>query len=378
VAAFTLPAAVLAAFAVMRLQGLNANIMSLGGIAIAIGAMVDGAIILIENVHKHMEREHALPPEARRDHWAVVLGAAREVGPAVFWSLLVITVSFAPVFTLEAQEGRLFRPLAFTKTYAMAAAAILSVTMVPILAGWFIRGRIPPEDRNPVSRLLIRLYHPVAEGVLRAPRLVIAGAALVVAATAIPFSRLGSEFMPPLFEGDLLYMPTTLPGVSVAKARELLQQTDRIIKAFPEVDQVFGKIGRAETATDPAGLDMVETTIRLKPREQWRDGMTVERLVAEMDAALKLPGVTNSWTMPIKNRIDMLSTGIKTPVGLKISGRTWTPWRPSAAAWRRPCAPCRERPRPSPRGRWGATTSTWRSTAGRRPATAWASPTCRP
>jgi Cu(I)/Ag(I) efflux system membrane protein CusA/SilA len=320
VAVFTLPAAVLMAFGVMRLQGLNANIMSLGGIAIAIGAMVDGAIILIENVHKHMEREHALPPEDRRDHWEVVLHAAREVGPAVFWSLLVITVSFAPVFTLEAQEGRLFRPLAFTKTYAMASAAILSVTMVPILAGWFIRGRIPSEDRNPVSRALIRLYNPVVVAVLRAPRLVVAGAAVVVAITAVPFSRLGSEFMPPLFEGDLLYMPTTLPGVSVAKARELLQQTDKIIKAFPEVDQVFGKIGRAETATDPAGLDMVETTIRLKPVEQWRPGMTVDRLVAEMDAALKLPGVTNSWTMPIKNRIDMLSTGIKTPVGLKISG----------------------------------------------------------
>lgn len=320
VAAFTLPAAVLAAFAAMRLQGLSANIMSLGGIAIAIGAMVDGAIILIENVHKHMEREHLLPPEARRDHWEVVLGAAREVGPAVFWSLLVITVSFAPVFTLEAQEGRLFRPLAFTKTYAMAAAAALSVTMVPILAGWFIRGRIPPEERNPVSRALIRLYRPAVRAVLRAPRLVAAGAFLIVAATAVPFSRLGSEFMPPLFEGDLLYMPTTLPGVSVAKARELLQQTDKIIKSFPEVEQVFGKIGRAETATDPAGLDMVETTIRLRPRAEWREGMTVDRLVAEMDAALKLPGVTNSWTMPIKNRIDMLSTGIKTPVGLKISG----------------------------------------------------------
>lgn len=320
VALFTLPTAILAAFAVMRWQGINANIMSLGGIAIAIGAMVDGAIILVENVHKHLEHEQAKPEGERRDHWEVVLAASREVGPAVFWSLLVITASFVPVFTLEAQEGRLFQPLAFTKTYAMAAAALLAVTVIPVLCGYFIRGRIPAEEKNPVNRLLVRLYHPVVRAVLKAPALVLAGAAALVALTALPFSRLGSEFMPPLFEGDLLYMPTTLPGVSVTKAREILQQTDKIIKAFPEVEQVFGKIGRAETATDPAGLDMVETTIRLKPAKAWRPGMTVEKLVEEMDAALKLPGITNSWTMPIKNRIDMLSTGIKTPVGLKISG----------------------------------------------------------
>lgn len=320
VAVFTLPAAVLIAFLVMRLQGINANIMSLGGIAIAIGAMVDGAIILIENAHKHLEREALKPPGERLPHREVIAAAAAEVGPALFWSLLVITVSFVPVFTLEAQEGRLFRPLAFTKTWSMAAAAALAVTMVPVLMGWFIRGKIPPEHRNPVNRLLVRLYRPVVAFVLRFPLWVAAGAALIVLATAFPFRKLGSEFMPPLFEGDLLYMPTTLPGVSVAKAREILQRTDKIIKAFPEVEQVFGKIGRAETATDPAGLDMVETTIRLKPAKAWRPGMTPEKLVEEMDAALKFPGLTNSWTMPIKNRTDMLSTGIKTPVGIKISG----------------------------------------------------------
>ena len=320
VAVFTLPAAILIAFFVMRLQGISANIMSLGGIAIAIGAMVDGAIIMIENAHKHMEREARKPEAERRPHWDVIAEASMEVGPALFWSLLVITVSFVPVFTLEAQEGRLFRPLAFTKTWSMAAASILAVTIVPILMGYFVRGRILPESRNPVNRLLMRLYRPVVDAVLRWPRAVIAAAILIVAATAIPFRQLGSEFMPPLFEGDLLYMPTTLPGVSVAKAKEILQRTDRIIKSFPEVDQVFGKIGRAETATDPAGLDMVETTIRLKPPSEWRRGMTPDKLIEEMDAALRIPGLTNSWTMPIKNRTDMLSTGIKTPVGIKISG----------------------------------------------------------
>jgi copper/silver efflux system protein len=320
VAVFTLPAAVLIAFLVMRLQGLNANIMSLGGIAIAVGAMVDGAIILIENAHKHLEREALKPAAERLPHREVISAAAAEVGPALFWSLLVITVSFIPVFTLEAQEGRLFRPLAFTKTWSMAAAAILAVTVVPVLMAWFIRGKILPEHRNPINRFLIRLYQPVAGFVLEHPRKVVAGAFLIVLATVYPFRKLGSEFMPPLFEGDLLYMPTTLPGVSVAKAKEILQQTDKIIKAFPEVEQVFGKIGRAETATDPAGLDMVETTIRLKPEKAWRPGMTPEKLIDEMDAALKFPGLTNSWTMPIKNRTDMLSTGIKTPVGIKISG----------------------------------------------------------
>jgi Cu(I)/Ag(I) efflux system membrane protein CusA/SilA len=320
VAIFTLPAAVLLSFFIMRVQGINANIMSLGGIAIAIGAMVDGAIILIENAHKHLEREAEKPEGERRDHWDVILGSAREVGPTLFWSLLVITVSFLPVFTLEAQEGRLFRPLAFTKTYSMAAASILAITIVPILMGWFIRGKILPEKRNPVNRFLIRVYHPVVEWVLRFPRLVPAAAALIVIATVLPFRKLGSEFMPPLFEGDLLYMPTSLPGISVTKSKEILQQTDKILKTFPEVDQVFGKIGRAETATDPAGLDMVETTIRLKAEKLWRPGMTPDKLIEEMDAALKFPGLTNSWTMPIKNRTDMLSTGIKTPVGIKISG----------------------------------------------------------
>jgi len=320
VAIFTLPAAILLAFFVMRLQGINANIMSLGGIAIAIGAMVDGAIILIENAHKHLEQENLKPENERRAHWDIILDASKEVGPALFWSLLVITVSFIPVFTLEAQEGRLFRPLAFTKTYSMAAASILAITIVPILMGFFIRGKIPPEHRNPINRFLMRAYHPVVDFVLLFPKAVIGTAVLLVLVTIIPFHKLGSEFMPPLFEGDLLYMPTTLPGVSVTKAKEILQQTDKILKTFPEVEQVFGKIGRAETATDPAGLDMVETTIRLKPEKQWRPGMTPEKLIEEMDAALKFPGLTNSWTMPIKNRTDMLSTGIKTPVGIKISG----------------------------------------------------------
>jgi copper/silver efflux system protein len=320
VAVFTLPAAVLMAFFVMRLQGLSANIMSLSGIAIAIGAMVDAAVIMVENAHKHIEAESTKPPGGRLPHWQVILEASQEVGPALFWSLLVITVSFVPIFTLGAQEGRLFKPLAFTKTYAMAAAAVLAVTIVPVLMGYFIRGRIRPELENPLSRLLVLLYEPVVGFVMRRPKTVIVSAIAIVAVSVIPFSRLGSEFMPPLYEGDLLYMPTTMPGVSITKAKELLQQTDRIIASFPEVKRVFGKAGRAETATDPAGLDMLETVIMLRPEKEWRPGMTPDRLVAALDAAIKFPGLANSWTMPIKTRIDMLSTGIKTPVGVKISG----------------------------------------------------------
>lgn len=315
VAIITLPVAVLMAFIVMYYQGINANIMSLGGIAIAIGAMVDAAIIMIENAHKHLERDAGKKP-----HWRIIADAATEVGPSLFYSLLVITVSFVPVFTLEAQEGRLFKPLAFTKTYSMAAAAILSITLVPVLMGYWIRGRIPPEEKNPLNRLLIRLYHPVLEFVLRFKWPVLLATVLIVAATVIPYQRLGSEFMPPLYEGDLLYMPTTLPGVSATKAREILQQTDKMIRTFPEVHHVFGKIGRAETATDPAPFMMVETTITLKPENEWRPGMTPEKLIDEMNAAIQIPGLTNAWTMPIKTRVDMLSTGIKTPVGIKIGG----------------------------------------------------------
>jgi copper/silver efflux system protein len=320
VAVFTLPTAILMAFIVMRIQGINANIMSLSGIAIAIGAMVDAAIIMIENLHKHLEYNNGLAPPNRKSHWEVVIEASREVGPSLFWSLLVITVSFVPVFSLTEQEGRLFKPLAFTKTYSMAAAAILAVTIVPILMGFFIRGKILPEKRNPVNGFLIALYHPIAGFVLKRPKTIIIFVVGVIALTMFPFSRLGSEFMPPLWEGDLLYMPTTLPGVSITKAKEILQQTDKIIRTFPEVKSVFGKAGRAETATDPAGLDMLETTIQLKPRNQWRKGMTPQKLVDELDAAIQFPGLTNAWTMPIKTRIDMLSTGIKTPVGIKISG----------------------------------------------------------
>ncbi len=320
VAIFTLPTAILMAFIVMKWQGINANIMSLSGIAIAIGAMVDAAIIMIENAHKHIERENEKPPEERRDHWQIILDASKEVGPALFYSLLVITVSFIPVFTLEDQEGRLFRPLAFTKTYSMAAAAILSITIVPVLMGFWIRGKILPEDHNPINRFLIRIYTPVVDFVLQFNKWIIVAALLIMAVTFFPFSKIGSEFMPPLYEGDLLYMPTTLPGMSITKARELLQQTDKIIRQFPEVHHVFGKVGRAETATDPAGLDMLETTIMLKPESDWRPGMTVQKLIDEMDRAIQFPGVTNAWTMPIKTRTDMLSTGIKTPVGIKISG----------------------------------------------------------
>ncbi len=315
VAILTLPVAILMAFIVMGQQGLNANIMSLGGIAIAIGAMVDAAIIMIENAHKHLERD-----AGKKDHWEIIGDAAKEVGPTLFYALLVITVSFAPVFTLEAQEGRLFKPLAFTKTYAMAAASLLSITLVPVLMGYLIRGRIRSEQENPISRWLIRIYDPILHLVLRRKWSVLVAAMALTASSWYPVSKLGSEFMPPLWEGDLLYMPTTFPGVSVTKARELLQQTDKIIKSFPEVHHVFGKIGRAETATDPAPLSMIESTIMLKPESEWRPGMTVDKLITKLDQAIQFPGLTNAWTMPIKTRIDMLSTGIKTPVGIKVSG----------------------------------------------------------
>lgn len=315
VAIFTLPMGILIAFLVMYYQGLNANIMSLSGIAIAIGAMVDAAIVMIENAHKHMERD-----AGKKDRWRIIIDASKEVGPALFYSLLIITLSFLPVFTLQAQEGRLFKPLAFTKTYAMAASALLAITVVPVLMGYFIRGNILPEKKNPVNRFLIALYRPVIHAVLRFKWITIAAAVVVLGATAYPLGKLGSEFMPPLNEGDLLYMPTTDPGISITKARELLQQTDKIIKNFPEVDHAFGKVGRAETATDPAPLSMIETTITLKPESEWREGMTMDQLVRELDAAIDFPGLTNAWTMPIKTRIDMLSTGIKTPVGVKLMG----------------------------------------------------------
>ena len=319
VAVITLPLAVLMAFIVMYVQGVGANIMSLGGIAIAIGAMVDAAIVIVENAHRHLERDRE-SGGGRVAHWKIIARASTEVGPTLFFALLVITISFAPIFALEAQEGRLFRPLAFTKTYAMAAAALLSVTLVPVLAGFWIRGRIRPAGRNPVTWLLMALYRPILRLVLRWRWAVLALTLGAAGATWTPISRLGSEFMPPLWEGDLLYMPTTLPGVSITKAREVLQQTDRILRDFPEVETVFGKVGRADTATDPAPLSMIETTILLKPESEWRPGMTPDRLIREMDDAIRFPGLTNAWTMPIKTRIDMLSTGIKTPVGVKLSG----------------------------------------------------------
>jgi Cu(I)/Ag(I) efflux system membrane protein CusA/SilA len=288
--------------------------MSLGGIAITMGMMVDAGVVMVENAHKHLERN----PSAPRAE--VLLGAAAEVGPSLFFSLLIITVSFLPVFTLQAQEGRLFRPLAFTATFAMAGAAVLSVTVVPLLMLWLVRGRILPEGRNPLNRGLLRAYEPVVRFALRHKPGVLIAALVLLGATAYPLSRIGSEFMPPLNEGDLLYMPTTLPGISVTKARELLQQTDRIIRQFPEVHHVFGKVGRAETATDPAPLSMIETTIMLKPTEEWRPGLTLDALIRELDAAIQIPGLTNAWTMPIKTRLDMLSTGIKTPVGVKVAG----------------------------------------------------------
>ena len=323
VAIVTLPLGVLAAFIVMHLQGVNANIMSLGGIAIAIGAMVDAAIVMIENAHKRIEQwEHNHPGEALAGatRWTVITDAAREVGPALFFSLLIITLSFVPVFTLEAQEGRLFAPLAFTKTYTMAAAAILSVTLVPVLMGWLIRGKIPSEQANPVNRALTRAYRPAIDWVLKRPKATLVLAVLVFLTTAWPLTRLGGEFLPAMNEGDLLYMPSALPGLSAAKASDLLQQTDRMIKTVPEVQSVFGKAGRAESATDPAPLEMFETTIRFKPRDQWRAGMTPEKLVDELDRTVKVPGLANIWVPPIRNRIDMLATGIKSPIGVKVSG----------------------------------------------------------
>jgi Cu(I)/Ag(I) efflux system membrane protein CusA/SilA len=312
----SLPLGVLVAFIIMRAQGINANIMSLGGIAIAIGAMVDSAIVMIENVHKHIEKE-ALTSENR---WRVMADAAAEVGPPLFFSLLIITLSFLPVFTLEAQEGRLFAPLAFTKTYAMAAAAALSITLVPVLMGYFVRGKVINERRNPVNRALIAAYSPVINAVIRSPRATLVIAVVILMVGLWPATRLGSEFMPPLDEGDLMYMPTTYPGISVDKAREILQHTDKMISKVPEVERVFGKIGRAETATDPAPLTMIETVIQLKPREDWRAGMTPEKLRAELDRSVQYTGLTNAWVMPIKTRIDMLATGIKTPLGIKVAG----------------------------------------------------------
>ena len=316
VAVISLPMGILVAFIVMYFQGINANIMSLGGIAIAIGAMTDGAIVMIENMHKHMEKT----PLTDENRWQVVGKAASEVGPALFFSLLIITVSFLPVFILEAQEGRMFAPLAFTKTYAMAASAGLAITLVPVLMGYFIRGKVLPERKNPLNRLLITIYMPVLKGVLRFPKTTILAAIAVTVVGFYPLDKIGSEFIPPLDEGDLMYMPTTYPGISIGKARELLQQTDKLIRTIPEVENVFGKVGRAETATDPAPLTMIETFIQLKPKSQWREGVNTESLKKELDALVKLPGVTNAWVMPIKTRIDMLATGIKTPVGIKVAG----------------------------------------------------------
>ncbi|HVA58059.1 MAG TPA: CusA/CzcA family heavy metal efflux RND transporter [Gemmatimonadaceae bacterium] len=332
VAILTLPVGILLGFIAMRLAGVGADIMSLGGIAIAIGAMIDAAIVMIENMHKHLERA-AGPGDGGADarvfdtrtltaaqRWQVALDAAREVGPSLFFSLLVITVSFLPVFTLQGQEGRLFRPLAFTKTFAMASASLLSVTLVPVTMGLFIRGRIYRERANPINRWLIRLYRPIIDGVLRHRLAVVTAALAILALSWVPWARMGGEFMPPLYEGSLLYMPTTMPGISVARAREILQVEDSILKSFPEVEHVFGKTGRANTATDPAGLDMTETTIMLKPESAWPAGMTHDKLVADMDSAVRTPGIINAWTMPIKGRMDMLATGIRTPVGVKIFG----------------------------------------------------------
>jgi len=316
VAILSLPIGILVAFMIMKSQGINANIMSLGGIAIAIGAMVDGAIVMIENVHKHIEKE-GLTDENR---WRLIRDATREVGPPLFFSLLIITLSFLPVFTLEAQEGRLFAPLAFTKTFAMAASAGLAITLVPVLMGYFIRGHIIPEHKNPINRILVALYRPVINVVLRAPKTVLFVSVLIVVVGMWPITKIGSEFMPDLDEGDLMYMPTTFPGISVGKARELLQQTDKLIKTVPEVKTVFGKVGRADSATDPAPLTMIETTIQFKPKSEWRPGVTLETIKQELNSLIKFPGLTNAWVMPIKTRIDMLATGIKTPVGIKVAG----------------------------------------------------------
>lgn len=315
VAIISLPVGILAAFLVMYFQGINANIMSLSGIAIAIGAMVDAAIVMVENAHKHLEKD-----KGKKSHWQIIGDASKEVGPALFFSLLIITVSFIPIFALQGQEGRLFKPLAFTKTYAMAAAALLSLTLVPVLMGYLVRGKIKPEHKNPVNRFLIWIYRPVINLALRFKWTTVVAAAAILVISIIPLQRLGSEFMPTINEGDLLYMPTTDPGISITKAKEILQQTDKIIASFPEVATVFGKSGRAQTSTDAAPLSMFETIIQLKPIEEWRDGMTMEKLKQELNAAIQIPGLTNAWTMPIKTRIDMLSTGIKTPIGIKVTG----------------------------------------------------------
>ncbi|MCF7971491.1 MAG: CusA/CzcA family heavy metal efflux RND transporter, partial [Methylococcaceae bacterium] len=319
----TLPLGVLIAFIVMKMQGLNANIMSLGGIAIAIGDMVDGAIVMVENAHKHVA-EAAEKKKAelnKQERWQAITNASKEVGPALFFSLLVITVSFIPIFAMQAQEGRLFAPLAYTKSYAMAAAALLTITVVPVLMGYFIRGRIIPEHKNPANRALHFIHSPLLKWAMRCRPVTLILAIALLASTAYPLSKIGSEFMPPLDEGDILYMPSTFPGISITKAKELLQQTDKILKTFPEVHHVFGKVGRADTATDPAPLSMIETTISLKPKEQWPNpDKTTQELMAEMDQAIHFPGIANAWSMPIKTRIDMLSTGIKTPIGIKVSG----------------------------------------------------------
>lgn len=316
VAIVTLPLGILTAFIVMYWQGINANIMSLGGIAIAIGAMTDGAIVMIENMHKHMEKT----PLTDQNRWEVVIKATSEVGPALFFSLLIITVSFLPVFILEAQEGRMFSPLAYTKTYAMAASAGLAITLVPVLMGYFIRGKVIPENKNPVNRLLVAAYRPLLRWVLNFPKTTLIFALVMTLVGFYPLNKIGSEFIPPLDEGDLMYMPTTYPSISIAKAREILQQTDKLIATVPEVKTVFGKVGRAETATDPAPLTMIETFIQLKSKDEWREGMTLEKLKAELDALVTFPGLTNAWVMPIKTRIDMLATGIKTPIGIKVAG----------------------------------------------------------
>ncbi|MEG3347391.1 efflux RND transporter permease subunit [Pseudoalteromonas sp. B5MOD-1] len=316
VAIITLPMGILTAFVVMYWQGINANIMSLGGIAIAIGAMTDGAIVMIENMHKHMEKT----PLTDENRWQVVIDSAAEVGPALFFSLLIITVSFMPVFILEAQEGRMFSPLAYTKTYAMAASAGLAITLVPVLMGYFIRGKVISEQKNPVNRLLVAAYKPLLNAVLKAPKTTLVLALVLAVIGFYPVNKIGSEFIPPLDEGDLMYMPTTYPGISIGKAREILQQTDKLIASVPEVESVFGKVGRADTATDPAPLTMIETFIQLKPKSQWREDMTTEKLKKELDNLVKFPGLTNAWVMPIKTRIDMLATGIKTPVGIKVAG----------------------------------------------------------
>jgi Cu(I)/Ag(I) efflux system membrane protein CusA/SilA len=316
VAIISLPVGILTAFIIMHWQGINANIMSLGGIAISIGAMIDGAIVMIENLHKHMEKT----PLTKENRWQIIATAATEVGPALFFSLLIITVSFVPVFTLESQEGRMFGPLAYTKTYAMAASAALAITLIPVLMGYFVRGNILSEHKNPINRALQAIYLPALKAVLNAPKLTI-GIALVILLIGLwPVNKLGSEFMPSLDEGDLMYMPTAFPGISIGQARQILQQTDKLIATVPEVKTVFGKVGRAETATDPAPLTMIETFIQFKPQSQWRDGMTKAKLKQELDQLVKIPGMTNAWVMPIKTRIDMLATGIKTPVGIKVAG----------------------------------------------------------